>query len=553
MSAPQPRRDMPDVGLIATRWGKPVGQIPRSLIALLALVTIVGFAWALLIPPWQVTDENTHFAYVQTLAENHSLPGVKGRREFTREQSIADLTVGASVGGFHPYVAPPNWSQGAWDAYLAQSHAHPASRSDGGGPTPATNPPLFYLYAAIPYLLDHGGTIFGQLYAIRIWAVLLLDLTALAGWLLAGEVFKRRQSLQLVVGAVCALMPMSTFISTAVNPDALLITLWTLALWLGVRVIRRRAQTADTVGLCGVTACAILTKATSYGLVFPVVVALIAAWWLAPPAERRSTLVRELKVLPVLVVPVLAWLVAARADGFAAVNQVRASANAHPVTVKGFLDYLWQFYLPRLPFMPVAKLQDYLPVAITWTGQGLGKFGVVSVPYPPWVYSETSFITPFIATSVLGMVARASKRVLLGVLGATATAVLALRAGGQSQCASCITALAVLGIMITAVVPVVRRRGFGERQALLLFLCAAVFGLLLVLHLTDYLIFARERKGFMEGRYLVTIVGVFGLGLALIVSKLPVQVRPMAVGLTLAALLGLQVVSLATILHAYYL
>jgi hypothetical protein len=51
----------------------------------------------------------------------------------------------------------------------------------------------------------------------------------------------------------------------------------------------------------------------------------------------------------------------------------------------------------------------------------------------------------------------------------------------------------------------------------------------------------------------VTIVGVFGLGLALIVSKLPVQIRPMAVGLTLAALLGLQVVSLATILHAYYL
>jgi Predicted membrane protein (DUF2142) len=536
---------------LAARWRTRIGQIPHSLIALLVIVTIVGFAWALLVPPWQVTDENTHFAYVQTLVENHRLPGEKGKRKFSSDQANAMATVGSEVGAFYPSVAPPNWDQGAWRAYLARSHAHPASATDGGGPTPATNPPLFYLYDAIPYLIDHGGTIFGQLYAMRIWGVLLLDLTALAGWLLAGEVFKRRQSLQLIVGAVCALMPMSTFLSTAVNPDALLIPLWTLTMWLGARVIRRRAQTADMVCLCAVVACAILTKATSYGLGFPVLVALAAALWLTPPAERRSALMREIAALPVLVLPVVAWLVLASADGFAVVNQVPANAKAHPATLQGFLDYLWQFYLPRLPFMPVAKLQSYLPVSITWAGQAIGTFGVVSVPSPLWVYSETWLVTPFIATAVLGLVARASKRALVQLLGATAIAVLVLRAVGQSACASCITALAVAGIMLTAIVPVLRRR-FGEKDALLLFLCAAVFGLLLLLHVTDYLIFAREHMGFMEGRYLLPVVGVFGLGLALIIDRVPVQLRPMAVGLTLAALLGLQFVSLATVAHAYY-
>jgi 4-amino-4-deoxy-L-arabinose transferase-like glycosyltransferase len=516
------------------------------------LVTIVGFAWALVIPPWQVTDENTHFAYVQTLVENHRLPGEKGKREFSSDQVDAMATVGSEVGGFYPSVAPPNWSQGAWRAYVARSHARPASPSDGGGPTPATNPPAFYLYDAIPYLSDHGGTIFGQLYAMRIWGVLLLDITALAGWLLAGEILGRRQSLQLVVGAVCALMPMSTFLSTAVNPDALLITLWTLALWLGVRVIRRRAQTVDTACLCAVAACAILTKATSYGLLFSVFVALAAGWWLAPLSERRAAFRRELTALPALIIPVIAWFLLARADGFTVVNQVRENHNAHPVTVQGFLDYLWQFYLPRLPFMPVAKLQAYLPVSITWTGQAIGTFGVVSVPSPAWLYSETSLAAPFIATAVLGIVSKLSKFALVGLLGATAIAVLTLRAVGQSQCASCITALAVAGIMVAAVVPVARH-GFGEKQALLLFLCATVFGLLLVLHATDYLIFAREHMGFMEGRYLLPVVGAFGLGVALIIERLPVQLRPMGVGLTLAALLGLQFVSLATVLHAYYL
>ena len=104
------------------------------------------------------------------------------------------------------------------------------------------NPPLYYPYAAIAYLLDHGGTAFGRLYAMRIAGVLLLALTTLGAWLLAGEVFGRRRLPQLACAAVAGLMPMVTFMSTAVNPDALLITLWTLDLWLGARVINHRAR-----------------------------------------------------------------------------------------------------------------------------------------------------------------------------------------------------------------------------------------------------------------------------------------------------------------------
>jgi 4-amino-4-deoxy-L-arabinose transferase-like glycosyltransferase len=531
-----------------------LGRVPKSLAALLALVTIIGCAWALVVPPWQVTDENAHFAYVQTLVESGSPPSAKHKRTYSSEQRLAAATVGAEAGRFYPAAAPPNWSESAWRSYLRRVDAQPESRSDGGGVSTATNPPLFYLYDAIPYLLDQGGTIFGQLYAMRIWGVLLLDLTTLAGWLLAGEVFGRRQSLQLAVGAICALMPMSTFMSMAVNPDALLILLWTCALWLGARVILRGAQRRDVVALCAVAACAVLTKATSYGLLFPVLAAFGAAWRLAPAAERRSTLVRELKALPVLVIPVVAWIVVAKANGLAAVNNVGTGPKALAVTLPGFLDYLWQFYLPRLPFMPIAKLQGYLPVFFTWSVQGIGKFGVVSVSLPDWAYSETGLLSPALAVGVLGIVARAkSRRAFTLLLGTTAVVVLALRAAGQVQYASSLTALAVAGIMLVSLVSLVRRRGWAEREALLLFLCAAVFGLLLLLHASDYVIYARARTGFMEGRYLLPIVGVFALGVALIIAKLPAQARPMAVGLTLTALLGLQFVSLATVLHAYYL
>ena len=82
------------------------------------------------------------------------------------------------------------------------------------------NPPLYYAYAAVAYLLDHGGTAFGRLYAMRIAGVLLLVVTTIAAWLLAGEAFGRRRLPQLACAAVAGLLPMVTFMSTAVNPDA---------------------------------------------------------------------------------------------------------------------------------------------------------------------------------------------------------------------------------------------------------------------------------------------------------------------------------------------
>ena len=63
---------------------------------------------------------------------------------------------------------------------------------------------------------------------------------------------------------------MVTFMSTAVNPDALLITLWTLDLWLGARRDQPSGRGADVIAVGVVTAVAILTKATSYALVVPV-------------------------------------------------------------------------------------------------------------------------------------------------------------------------------------------------------------------------------------------------------------------------------------------
>jgi hypothetical protein len=104
------------------RSSLPLLAPPKSLAALLAIVAIVGVAWALVVPPWQSPDEVQHFVYVQSLAESFELPGHKGQPGISDDQALADNAVGASRGAFYPQASPPDWNPSDWNAL---SHCGP--------------------------------------------------------------------------------------------------------------------------------------------------------------------------------------------------------------------------------------------------------------------------------------------------------------------------------------------------------------------------------------------------------------------------------------------
>jgi 4-amino-4-deoxy-L-arabinose transferase-like glycosyltransferase len=476
---------------------------PRSLVALLGVVVVIGLAWALLVPPWQAPDEIQHFGYAQSLAENFRLPGDPHWLEESSDELAADAAVGASNVAFFPQAAPPNWSRAAAVAYQAAEHgANPPSRTNGGGPNPESqNPPLYYLYAAAAYLIDGSGTAFGRLYAIRIGGVVLLALTTLGAWLLAGETFGRRRLAQLTCAAIAGLLPMNTFISTSVTPDALLITLWTFTLWMGARVINHGARIRDAVVLCGLVGAAVLTKATSYALVVPVLLALAIGWRRRPPAEHRSA-ARKLTIAALaMVVPILAWLIVAHALGRPGINRV-GSSTAHPFSLFGFVRYVWQYYLPRPPFMTPFRVTPQLPLYDIWVRQLTGVFGWLDVSLPAWMYP--------------------------------------------------VSATLAAGVTVTAIGILTRVRGRGHLPLLAFFSLTAV-ALLGVLHITEYRVLIAGQGEFLQGRYLLPIVGLLGLLVAVIVVRVPRTVRPAIGGLILVVLLAAQVLSLATIAQGYYL
>ncbi|MGI9183938.1 MAG: DUF2142 domain-containing protein [Solirubrobacteraceae bacterium] len=477
-------------------------RVPRPLAALLVAVALLGFAWALLVPPWQAPDEPAHFAYVQSLGERFALPGDRHRQVLSTSQLVADSAVGASRVAFHPDAVTPDWSA-ADNARFRRSLAGAPSTSDGGGINPAEpNPPAFYLYSDLAYWVAGGGAdAFDQLYAMRIWDVALLLTTVVGGWLLAGEVFARRRRPQLVCAAVCGLIPGETFIATSVNPDALMVALWSIALWLGTRVILRGAARRDSVALGLVTATAVLTKATSYALVPAVLAALVIGWRRRPAAERPTALSQFGPPLLALAGPVLAWLVLASANGRPAVNTIQATVHAHAFNVPQFLSYLWQFYLPRLPVLTPLRETSGLPLYDVWVREGWGVFGWLDVEMPRGVYYALAAVSGVVAIGAAGLLLRIRER---------------------------------------------------RHRALLAFFALATAGLLFGLHLVDYRAIIAGQGPVIQGRYLLPVVSLVGLAFGLVISRVPLRWRGSACGAVLAGLLLVQVLALATILKAYY-
>jgi len=479
---------------------RTVAAVPRPLAALLATVLTVGLAWALAIPPWQSPDETVHFAYAQSVAERLALPGDPHRITFSTDQAIADQAVGASREAFNPDSVKPDWNAADYARYLALAR-HDPSRSNGGGPSNVTvNPPLYYLYADLAYWAAYGGNAFDRLYSMQIWGVLLLMATVTGAWLLAGEVLGRRRPLQLVCAAVAGFVPMETSMATSVNPDALLVALWTLALWLGARVIVRGAQRRDAVALCAVAAAAVLTKATAYALLPPVLLALLIGWRRRPAQERRG---RSLALaMLVLVLPVLGWIGLAKALGRPAVNGIKPPPGVHATafSLRHFLSYLWQFYLPRLPFMSPFPEGPH-PLYYVWIREGWGVFGWNGIAMPDWVYRFLGVVSALVILPAIALATRFRDRLRLELAAYFAVAILALLA---------------------------------------------------LLHVSGYRSIIAGDGQLLQGRYLLPLVALFGLAVALIVSRLPARWRAPACGIVLAGLLLLQVLALGAVVSTSY-
>jgi 4-amino-4-deoxy-L-arabinose transferase-like glycosyltransferase len=464
-------------------WASP-------LTALLAAVAIAVVAWALFVPPFQVPDEPGGFAYTQSLAENGERPQASPPPYGSSEQRLAAYMSITDRIAAEPQLKPA-WEPSAEDEWRREHERLGAgAKSNVETSQSSGHPPSYFAYQAVPYAAASGASPFSRLFLMRLWSGALMLVTTAAAWLLIGELTGRDRLLQLAGSACVGLQPMAVFMSAGVNPDGALFAAAAVALWLGVRVLRRGPTRASVAGLLTAAALAGLVKVAGLALVPAVVFVLVCAARRRGGRSRRSVAL----ALGAGAAIVTASLVAT--SRLARIETVDAGLG----DIRTFASYLWQFYLPRLPWQEPFPDLGELPLWHVWHKTSWGAFGWLEVELPDAVY-----------------------------------AVLA----------------ALVVVLVAAAWTAIARARFTPGRQVLIFLALPVVTLLLGLHWVEFWSLKREEGGQTQGRYLLPLMPIAGVAVAAALSNLRAR-RPTGVALVLAGMVALQCLSLALVAVRFY-
>ena len=243
---------------------------------LLAAAAFNALSWIILIPVFQYPDEQAHFAQVQDLAEIGYVP--TNFNDTSLEIQTAEKILGTERDSFgnNKFTYRPQYhleySQGFDGSAEFDLKSMPIDTRTQLVKREATlNPPLYYAVATIPYRLFYSQSLIDRIFAVRIFSAIIFLGMVLLAYKVAKEIFEENDFLALVLTSLVAAKPMLTFASTGVLPDALTNFLFTLVLFICLKIIKSGINLRLLIFLVLTITAGILTRQQ-----FPIAI-LIAA------------------------------------------------------------------------------------------------------------------------------------------------------------------------------------------------------------------------------------------------------------------------------------
>jgi 4-amino-4-deoxy-L-arabinose transferase-like glycosyltransferase len=383
--------------------------------------------WTVVIPPFMVPDEISHFGYTQYLAETGQPPPQTpdaGQYSLQENVALADLWFGAVIGSQlnRGIFTTPD------EAQLRAALAVDNSPLGPGGVTPTTNqPPLYYALETIPYWLSPSNNILTRLVFMRLLSALMAAGTVLAVFLFLRELMPNTPWAWTVGALMVAFQPMFDFIGAGVQSDNLLYLASALTFLAIARAWGRGLTAGRSAAIGAALAIGVLAKLTFLALVPGAALALLVLAWRARPAgwgnaARMLAVGVGVAAAPAALYVLLNLTVWSRGTALAGGLSSVASgpgplAHGVGVTWHEIVDYAWQLFLPKLPFMNHIYFPGYYPLWQTWLDGSVGHFGWLDYTFPLWVYSDFRWLVYGLAAlGAIGLYrVRAAMRPLLGL------------------------------------------------------------------------------------------------------------------------------------------
>lgn len=471
-AARQPRRPPPAArrSISMPSWrGQRIAHLARAVPLaawICALVAILNaFCWSIITPPFAVSDEFYHFAYVKQLAETHTLPSSHSL-EVSPEVARALIDLHEFPTAILPATGAisSRAEQQKLEHDLTLAAEQPREGSNAAG-VATSEPPLYYLLEAIPYTIASHGTLLTRLALMRLFSALFAGITAMFVFLFVREALPATRMAWIAGGLGVAFTPLLGFMSGAVNPDSLLFAVSAVLFWSLARAFRRGVTYRWVAVIGAITAVGLLTKLNFLGL-FPGVI--LGLGILSARAARSSrsygyrlfALGAGIAVSPVVLYAIVN--VASNRPSFGLLSSATSVATSQGSIFTGIGD-IWQVFLPRLPGMK-PYYHGVFTARQIWFDGFVGEYGWIETAFPEWVYTLAAIF-------------------------------------GVAVLAACVRTLVVLRETL--------RKRLGE---LAVYIAMSV-GLLILIAGASYV--NPERGSFTEARYLLPLLALFAAGLGL--------------------------------------
>ncbi len=399
---------------------------PRAawLCALVALAN--GLAWSMIVPPFQVPDENAHYAYVEQVAQRGTLPRVvapEGPLSPREDQLLAALLTFGIV-GHHENPAPDMQVQQDVIDSIAKQNL-PAVGS-GDALTATSNPPLYYALQAIPYKLTPGGKVLDRLAMMRCLSALMGAITVLLVFMFLRELLPASRWTWPAGALLVALQPLFGFMSGGLNNDNLLYLTAAGFLWGVARAFRRGLSASTGALIGGFLGVGLISKFTLIGFIPAAVLAVILLGRRAWARDHRRALgglawAVGLGAAPIAAYVVLNHFVWSRSAIPGGVGSV-PGLNGRRFSFNEEVSHVWQLFLPHLWMHP--QFASW-PVWSTWFIGFIGRFGWLDYGFPMWFYEVARVLAVLVGTLAVAQLVR-RRRELWQRLGELAVYVLAV-------------------------------------------------------------------------------------------------------------------------------
>lgn len=381
---------------------------PRAALVCAAIAVANGVCWAAITPTFWVPDEVSHVGFAQHIAETGTLPSDLDAGDPSEgpgpseEQNFLSQSLPFSVEG------RPSWSPARDRQLRSELERGRFDRTRAGqGLAANVHPPLYYVAEAVPYRLVRGGTLIDRVMAMRLLSALLAGATVLFTFLFLRELLPRSPWAWTVGALVTAFQPVLGFLAGGVNNDNLTFAA-SAALFYGIaRAFRRGLGLSEGAIIGSAVAVGALTKGSIVALLPGVAFALAALLWRSPSAARRRALLAAGVAVAAAALPWAAWGVYARifvgANPAPAAGLASGSATAGLDVLREQLSYMWQAYLPRLPFM-ADQFPYYPPWEVYFKGF-IGRFGWFEYGFPDvWYQLAGALFVPIVGLAGLAVV-----------------------------------------------------------------------------------------------------------------------------------------------------